>query len=44
MSPGDIIATIYAAMGIDSNSFIDDSTGRPRPIVPGGEPIQAILA
>ena len=44
VSPGDIIATIYEAMGIDTNSFIEDAGGRPRPIVPGGEAIRALLA
>jgi hypothetical protein len=43
VSPGDLISTIYAAMGIDSNTFIHDFTGRPRPMVPDGSPLRAIL-
>ena len=44
VSPGDIIATIYAAMGIDTASTVEDANRRPRPIVPEGSPIHAILA
>jgi hypothetical protein len=44
VTPGDIIATIYAAMGIDTNGIIEDANRRPRPIVPEGSPIQAILS
>lgn len=43
VSPGDLIATLYAAMGIDAGQFIHDFTGRPRPIVPDGAPIKAVL-
>ena len=44
VSPGDLISTIYAAMGIESNAFIQDFTGRPRPMVPEGSPLRAILS
>lgn len=44
VTPGDIIATIYAAMGIDTNSTIEDANRRPHPIVPEGNPITAILS
>ncbi|MSU36573.1 MAG: DUF1501 domain-containing protein [Pedosphaera sp.] len=44
VTPGDIIATIYAAMGIDPGAIIEDAAQRPRPIVPEGSPIRAILA
>jgi hypothetical protein len=44
VAPGDLIATIYAAMGIDPTGFILDSGGRARPIVPSCRPIEAILA
>lgn len=44
VTPGDIIATIYAAMGIDTNATIEDANRRPRPIVPEGNPIRDILA
>lgn len=43
VSPGDLISTIYAAMGIEPNSFVHDFTGRPHPMVPDGSPVRAIL-
>jgi hypothetical protein len=43
VSAGDLIATIYAAMGIDTNTFIHDFTGRPRPMVPDGAPVRGVL-
>lgn len=43
VSPGDIIATIYSAMGIDPGGVVEDAGRRPRPIVPEGNPIRAIL-
>ncbi|HAM70851.1 MAG TPA: DUF1501 domain-containing protein [Verrucomicrobiales bacterium] len=43
VSPGDLISTIYAAMGIDTGTFMHDFTGRPRPMVPDGSPLKAIL-
>lgn len=43
VTPGDLISTLYAAMGIDPNGFIHDFGGRPRPIVPEGSPLKAVL-
>lgn len=43
VSPADFIATVYAAMGIDPAGFVEDSTGRPRPITPDGKPIHEVL-
>ncbi len=44
VSPGDLIATLYSAMGIDTHRMLESLDGRPRPIVPEGGPIRAILA
>jgi uncharacterized protein (DUF1501 family) len=39
VSPEDLAATIYHALGIDPESRIDDPQGRPVPIVDGGRPV-----
>ena len=44
VSPQAMIATIYAAMGIDATSMIPDISGQPQPIAQHGRPIRAILA
>lgn len=44
VSPGDICATIYHALGIDPDTLIHDRSGRPLPIASGGQPIHDILA
>lgn len=44
VTPADFIATLYGAMGIDPNIFLEDALGRPRPLTPGGSVIPAILA
>ncbi len=44
VSPGDLIATIYGAMGIDPSGLVEDQGGRQRPILEHGEPIRKILA
>jgi hypothetical protein len=43
VSPEALIATIYAAMGIDPAGTILDQNGRPHPIAQHGVPIQEIL-
>ena len=43
VGPESIIATIYEAMGIDSNSVIHDQANRPHPIAQHGKPIHDIL-
>ncbi len=43
VGPESIIATIYEAMGIDSNSFLYDQADRPHPIAQHGKPIWDIL-
>lgn len=44
VGPGDLIATVYAALGIDPRMLIKDAGGRQRPILEHGEPIGRILA
>ena len=44
VSPQAMIATIYAAMGIDVTTTISDRFGRPQPIAQHGEPVRAVLA
>ncbi len=44
VSPADFIATVYAAMGIDPDAFVEDATGRLRPITPGGSVVREVLA
>ena len=43
VGPEAIIATIYEAMGIDSDGVIHDTAGRPHPIAQHGRPIREIL-
>jgi hypothetical protein len=43
VSPGDLVATVYHLLGIDSEETVTDQTGRPIPIAHGGRPIRAIL-
>jgi hypothetical protein len=44
VSPADICATIYHCLGIDPETEIRDSSGRPVPIAQGGRPVRDILA
>ncbi|CAN5364507.1 DUF1501 domain-containing protein [soil metagenome] len=38
-SPGDVLATVYGHMGIDTQQIFHDRTGRPLPILADGKPI-----
>lgn len=38
-SPGDVLATIYDFLGIDTKQIFHDRLGRPVPILPEGQPI-----
>ncbi|NDA66442.1 MAG: DUF1501 domain-containing protein, partial [Verrucomicrobia bacterium] len=44
VGPADFIATVYAAMGIDTDAFLEDAGGRLRPITPGGNVVREVLA
>lgn len=43
VSPGDIVATIYQLLGVDSETIVHDLSNRPIPISHGGRPIHAVL-
>jgi hypothetical protein len=43
VSPADLVATIYALLGIDPNLTVPDRGGRPIAIAHGGEPIRGIM-
>jgi hypothetical protein len=43
VSPGDLVATIYERLGIDSEQMVPDPTGRPITISHGGQAIRDIL-
>jgi hypothetical protein len=44
VSPGDLVATMYHLLGVDSQLSVPDLTGRPIPISHGGIPIRPVLA
>jgi len=44
VSPGDLVATMYHLLGVDSQMMLPDLTGRPIPIAHGGIPIAEIIA
>jgi hypothetical protein len=44
LSPKDILATMYHLLGIDPHTLIEDRTGRPSELVPGGQVITEALA
>jgi hypothetical protein len=41
--PGDVAATLYAALGVDSAGVLTDKQGRVIPILPEGAPIPGVL-
>jgi len=43
-SPADVIATIYACLGIAADHELKDRFGRPMAVVPWGEPVAELLA
>lgn len=42
VSPEDLAATVYHALGIDPELRVPNAEGRPTPVVEGGEPIAAL--
>ena len=44
LEPGDIISTIYAALGVRHNSEVHDQLGRPYRLVPTGDVVHDLLA
>ncbi|GAB4153499.1 MAG: DUF1501 domain-containing protein [Planctomycetaceae bacterium] len=43
LTPNDLWATVYRHLGIDPDFAFPDHTGRPKPILPFGEPIAELL-
>jgi hypothetical protein len=43
-SPADVAATLYRAIGIDTETLLYDRQNRPLPVLPQGEPIPGVLA
>ena len=44
VSTADICATIYQCLGIDPDTMVPDTAGRPFGIAHGGQPIREIMA
>jgi hypothetical protein len=44
VTPGDLVATMYQLLGVDSQMMLPDLTGRPIAIAHGGTPITEIIA
>lgn len=44
VSPGDLVATVYDLLGIDSEVMVPDHTGRPIAAAHGGSPVRAVYA
>jgi hypothetical protein len=43
LTPQDLLATIYRHLGIDTETMIDDFSGRPVPVLPWGKPIRELI-
>ena len=43
VGPADVLATLYACLGIPPDSELRDRQGRPFPLAPGGRPIPQLL-
>jgi uncharacterized protein (DUF1501 family) len=43
LKPGDLLATVYRVLGIDSAQTFKDHSGRPHPILDEGKPIDELL-
>lgn len=43
LGPGDLLATIYHALGVDLQQTLPDRQGRPIPLTASGSPIQELL-
>ena len=43
VSPGDVMATIYRLLGVQSTTQILDSLGRPHEVVPHGRVLHEIM-
>jgi len=43
LDPNDLLATVYRHLGIDYRKMVPDTSGRPVPLIPHGEPITELL-
>jgi hypothetical protein len=43
VTPGDMLATLYHVLGIDTSLKFNDKTGRPHPILNSGKPIKELI-
>ena len=43
LDPNDLLATVYRHLGIDYQEMVPDTSGRPVPLIPHGEPISELL-
>ena len=43
LDPNDLLATIYRFLGIDHEAMVEDNSGRPIPLIPGGTAIEELL-
>ena len=43
LDPNDLLATVYRHLGIDYQEMVPDTSGRPVPLIPHGEPISDLL-
>ena len=43
LDPNDLLATVYRHLDIDFQEMIPDTSGRPVPLIPHGEPIRELL-
>ena len=43
LTPADFLATVYQHLGINPRHEFLDLSGRPHPILPGGEPIRELV-
>ena len=44
VSAGDLVATIYHQLGVNSQLTVPDLAGRPIPVSHGGEPVHEVIA
>ena len=42
LDPNDLLASVYLFLGIDYRKMVPDTSGRPIPLIPSGEPIREL--
>ncbi len=43
LDPNDLLATVYQHLGIDYREMVPDTSGRPVPLIPFGDPIRELI-